>query len=37
MGIYDGLLAEHLKTGGEVVVMWLTGILNAVVQLEIIQ
>lgn len=32
----DGLLAEHLKAGGEAVLMWLVGILNATVELEII-
>ena len=30
----DGLLAEHLKAGGEAVVIWLMNILNATVELE---
>ena len=30
----DGLLAEHLKAGGEAVVIWLMNILNAVAKLE---
>ena len=30
----DGLLAEHLKAGREAVVIWLTNILNAIVELE---
>ena len=30
----DGLMAEHLKSGGEVVVIWLMRILNAVIELE---
>lgn len=28
----DGLMAEHLKVGGESVVIWLMNILNAVVE-----
>ena len=32
----DGLLAEHLKAGGEAVNIWLRNILNAVVELEVI-
>ena len=30
----DGLLAEHLKAGGEGVVIWLRNILNAIVEFE---
>ena len=30
----DGLLAEHLRAGGEAVVIWLMNILNATVELE---
>ena len=30
----DGLMAEHLKGGGEAVVIWLMKILNATVELE---
>ena len=30
----DGLLAEHLRAGGEAVVIWLRNILNATVELE---
>ena len=30
----DGLMAEHLKAGGESVVIWLMKILNAIVELE---
>ena len=30
----DGLLAEHIKAGGEAVVIWLMNILNAIVELE---
>ena len=32
----DGLMAEHLKEGGEVMVVWLSNILNAVVDLEVV-
>ena len=32
----DGLAAEHLKEGGGVVTLWLTDILNAVVDLEVV-
>ena len=32
----DGLMAEHLKEGGESVVIWLMNILNAVVELEVV-
>ena len=32
----DGLMAEHLKAGGEAVVIWLLRILNAVVELEVV-
>ena len=32
----DNLLAEHLFEGGHTVVTWLTGVLNAIVELEII-
>jgi len=32
----DGLMAEHLKAGGEAVIIWLTRIFNAVVNLETI-
>ena len=32
----DGLLAEHLKAGGDAVIIWLRNILNAVVELEVI-
>ena len=32
----DGLMAEYLKSGGEVVVIWLLRILNAVVELEVV-
>ena len=32
----DGLMVEHLKLGGESVVTWLTNILNAVVELEVV-
>jgi len=31
---HDGLSAEHLKAGGDAVVIWLRNILNAVVELE---
>ena len=31
----DGLLAEHLRAGGEAVVIWLRNILNVTVELEI--
>ena len=30
----DGLMAEHLKRGGQIVVIWLMKILNAIVELE---
>ena len=30
----DGLLAEHLKAGGEAVMIWLRNILNATVEVE---
>ena len=30
----DGLLAEHLRAGGEAVVIWLMNILNAIVELK---
>ena len=30
----DGLMAEHLKGGGETVIIWLMKILNATVELE---
>ena len=30
----NGLLAEHLKAGGEAVVIWLMNILNAVVEFQ---
>ena len=30
----DGLMAEHLKAGGEAVVIWLMKILNVVIELE---
>ena len=30
----DNLLAEHLLEGGDIIVAWMTGILNAVVDLE---
>ena len=32
----DGLMAEHLKAGGEAIVAWLMRVLNAVVELEAI-
>ena len=32
----DGLMAEHLKAGGEAVVIWLLRTLNAVVELEVV-
>ena len=32
----DGLAAEHLKEGGGVVILWLTDILNAVMDLEVV-
>ena len=32
----DWLMAEHLKEGGESVVIWVMNILNAVVELEVI-
>ena len=32
----DGLMAEHLKAGGEAMVIWLLRILNAVVELEVV-
>ena len=32
----DGLTAEHLKEGGDVVTIWLMRLLNAVVELEVI-
>ena len=32
----DGLLVEHLKAGGDAVIIWLRNILNAVVELEVI-
>ena len=32
----DGLLAEHLKAGGDAVIIWLRNISNAVVELEVI-
>ena len=32
----DGLMAEHLKGGGDAVVIWLLRILNAVVELEVV-
>ena len=32
----DGLMAEHLKDGGEAVVIWLMKILNTIVELEVI-
>ena len=32
----DGLMAEHLKLGGESVVIWLMNILNAVIELEVV-
>ena len=32
----DGLMAEHLKVGGEAVVIWLMRIVNATVELEVI-
>ena len=32
----DGLMAEHLKAGGQAVVTWLWRILNAVVELEVV-
>ena len=33
----DGLMAEHLKAGGEVVVIWLLNVLNTIVKLEVIK
>ena len=33
----DGLMAEHLKAGGEVVVIWLLNVLNTIVELEVIK
>ena len=32
----DGLVAEHLKAGGESVVIWLMNILNAIVEMEVV-
>ena len=32
----DGLMAEHLKAGGEAVVIWLTRTLNVIIELEVI-
>ena len=32
----DGVMAEHLKAGGESIIIWLMNILNAVVDLEVI-
>ena len=32
----DGLMAEHLKGGGDAMVIWLLRILNAVVELEVV-
>ena len=32
----DGLMAEHFKAGGEVVVIWLLNVLNTIVELEVI-
>jgi len=32
----DGLMAEHLKAGGESVVIWLMNVLNAVVEMKVI-
>ena len=32
----DGLMAEHLKAGGEAVVIWLTRTLNVTIELEVI-
>ena len=32
----DGLMAEHLKAGGEAVVIWLLRILNAIKELEVV-
>ena len=32
----DGLTAEHLQGGGECVVLWLTRIINRIVELEVI-
>ena len=32
----DGLMAEHLKAGGEMVVIWLLNVLNTIVELEVI-
>ena len=32
----DGLVAEHLQGGGRMLVKWLTRLLNAVVELEVI-
>ena len=32
----DGLMAEHFKAGGEVVVIWLLNVLNTLVELEVI-
>ena len=32
----DGLMAEHFKAEGEVVVIWLLNVLNTIVELEVI-
>ena len=32
----DSMLAEHLKAGGDAVVIWLRNVLNAVVELEVV-
>ena len=33
----DGFMSEHLKAGGEAIAIWLTRILNAVVDVETIR
>ena len=30
----DGIVAEHLKEGGETVAIWIRGVMNAIIELE---